>query len=48
MQKALCFNDVAFVSVKENGYRIDFWYMSKEKAIKVIRNPDLTEKKGTL
>ena len=45
MQKALCFNDVAFVSVKENNYRIDFWYMSKEKDIKVLQNPDFAEKK---
>ena len=28
-QKATSFNDVAIVSVKENDYRIDFWYMRK-------------------
>ena len=28
-QKVTSFNDVAIVSVKENDYRIDFWYMRK-------------------
>ena len=28
MQKAMNFNDVAIVSIKENDYRIHFWYMS--------------------
>ena len=30
MQKAMNFNDVAIVSIKENDYRIHFSYMSKE------------------
>ena len=33
MKKAINFNDVAIVSVKENDYRIHFWYMSKDDAI---------------
>ena len=31
MRKAITFNDVAIVSVKESGYRFNFWYMSKNK-----------------
>ena len=27
MQKAMSFNNVAIVYVKENAYRINFWYM---------------------
>ena len=33
MKKAINFNDVAIVSVKENDYKIHFWYMSKDDAI---------------
>ena len=36
MQKVLSFNDVAIVYVKENVYRIHFWYMSKDDAISII------------
>ena len=46
MQKAMSFIDVAIASVKGNGYRIYFWYMSKDEAIDLLRN--LTEKSGTL
>ena len=31
MQKAMTFNDVVFVSIKGNNYRIHFWYMSKDE-----------------
>ena len=44
MQKAISFNDVAIISVKENGYRIYFWYMSKGKAITIMKNSDLSKK----
>ena len=44
-QKAMNFNDVAIVSVKGNDYRIHLWYMGKDKAISVLGNTDLTEKK---
>ena len=30
MQKTMNFNDVAIASVKENDYRIHFWYMNKD------------------
>ena len=29
MQKAMNFNDIAIVSVKGNGYRVNFWYNEK-------------------
>ena len=40
MQKAMNYNDVAIVSVKENDYGIRFWYMSKDEAIHVMKKPD--------
>ena len=43
MQKAMNFNDVAIVSIKENDYRIHFWYMSKDDAVKLMKNSDLNE-----
>ena len=42
------FNGVAIVSVKGNGYRIHFWYMSKNDAISIKHNSNLIDKKGTL
>ena len=48
MQKAMSFNDVAIVSVKGNDYRIHFWYMSKDYAISIMHNFNLTDKKGSL
>ena len=38
MRKAIKFNYVAIVSIKENDYRIHFWYMSKDDAINIIKN----------
>ena len=37
MKKAINFNDVAIVSVKENDYRIHFWYMNKDDAINKMK-----------
>ena len=48
MQKAVDFNDVAVVSVKEIDYRIHFWYMSKDDAINIMKNSDLNEKSRLL
>ena len=42
------FNDVAIASIKENDYRIHFWYMSKDDAINIIQNSNLNEKTGLL
>ena len=40
MQKAMKFNNVAIVSVKESDHRIHFWYMSEDEAINVMKNSD--------
>ena len=44
MQKAMNFNGDAIVSVKRSDYRIHFWYMSKNYAIRIMSNPNLNEK----
>ena len=38
------FNDVAFVSIKGNDYRIHFWYMSKDDTISIMHNSNLNGK----
>ena len=48
MQKAMNFNDVAIVSVKESDYRNHCWYMSKNDAINVMKYCNLNEKSGSL
>ena len=48
MLKAVNFNDVAIVSVNGNNYKFLCWYMSKDEAINLLRNVDLSEKSGTL
>ena len=48
MQKAISFNDVAIVYVKESAYRIHFWYMSKDYAISIMNNSKLIDKMGVL
>ena len=34
MQKAIRFNDVVIVYIKGSAYRIHFWHMSKDDAIR--------------
>ena len=46
MQKAMSFNGVAIVYIKRNAYRIHFWYMSKDDAISIMTNSNLTDRKG--
>ena len=36
MQKAMSFNNVAIVYDKGSGYRIHFWYMSKDDATNIM------------
>ena len=48
MQKTMNCNDVAIVSIKGNDYRIHFWYMSKDDAISIMNNSDLSEKTESL
>ena len=38
MQKAMSFNDAAIASIKLNDYRIQFWYISKDDGINVMKN----------
>ena len=45
MQKAMGFNNIAIVCIKENAYRIDFWYMSKDDAINIMTGSNLVDKK---
>ena len=44
MQKPMNFNDVAIVYIKEKDYRINFWYMSKDDAINIMKNSNLSKK----
>ena len=48
MQKTMSFNDVPIVYVKGNAYRIHFWYMSKDDAIRIMNNSNWIDKKGVL
>ena len=41
MQKTMNFNDATVAPVKGSDYRIHFWYMSKDDAIKMMKNSDL-------
>ena len=48
MQKAMGFNNIAIVYIKENAYRIRFWYMSKDDAINLMTGSNLVDKRGVL
>ena len=48
MQKAVNFKHVAIVSIKGNDSRIHFWYMSKNDAIALMTNSNLSDKNGIL
>ena len=48
MQKAMSFNNIAIVYVKENAYTINFWYMSKDDAINIMNGSNLVDKRGVL
>ena len=48
MQKAIGFSNVAIVYVKGNAYRINFWYMSKDDTIKIMKIFSLVDKMGVL
>ena len=43
------FNNIAFVYVKRNAYRIHFWYMGKDDdAVNIMKGSNLTDKRGVL
>ena len=44
MQKGMNFNDVAIAPVKGSDYKINFWYMSKDDAINIMKDSNLNEK----
>ena len=46
MQKVTSFNNVIIAFVKENDFRIYFWYMGKDEAIIIMKNSDLKKKMG--
>ena len=48
MQKAMSFNNVAIVYVKETAYRIHFWYMSKDDTINIRNGSILIDKRAAL
>ena len=48
MQKAMSFNNAAIIYVKGSTYRIEFWYMSKDDATKIMNNSNLVDKMGVL
>ena len=48
MQKVMGFNNIAIVYIKENAYRIHFWYMSKDDAIIIMTGSNLIDKRGIL
>ena len=48
MQKDMGFNNIAIVYIKENAYRIHFWYMSKNDAINIMTGSNLANKRGIL
>ena len=48
MQKSVDFENIATVYVKGSTCRISFCYMSKRKAISLITNSNLIDKKGVL
>ena len=48
MQKAMSFNNVAIVYVKESAYKINFWYTSKDDAINIMSGSNLIDEIGVL
>ena len=48
MQKAMSFNNVAIIYVKESAYRIHFCYMSKDDAINKMNFFNLVDKRSVL
>ena len=48
INKAISFNDVTIVYVKESHSRIHFCYISKNNAISIMSNTNLVYKKGVL
>ena len=48
MQKAMGFNNIAIVYIKESAYRIHFSYIRKDDAINIMTGSNLVHKRGVL
>ena len=48
MQKAMSFNNIVIIYVKENAYRIHFWCINKDDAINIMNGSNLVDKRGVL
>ena len=48
MQNSIDSKNIAVVYVKGSAYRIHFWFLSKRKAINLMTNSILIDKKGIL
>ena len=48
MQKSISFNNAAIAYVKENVYRINFWYTSNDDAINIMNGSNLVDERGVL
>ena len=42
------FNNIAILYIKGSGYRIHFWYMSKDDAINIMTGSNLIDKRSVL
>ena len=47
-QKAMSFNNIAIVYIKETAYRSNFWSMSKDDEISIMNGSKLVDEKGVL
>ena len=48
MQKAMGFNNITIVYIKEYAYRIHFCCMSKDDVINIMNGFNLIDKRGVL
>ena len=42
----MSFNEVAIVYVKENAFKIHFWYLSKNDTFSIMNNSNLFNENG--
>ena len=48
-KKSINNNNVAFITIEGNNYRIQFWFMTKSGAVdKIMKNVDLIKKKTAM
>ena len=46
--KAISLQNLAIIYYKEDAYRVNFVFMSKNDAFNLIKNSNIIDKKGTL